>query len=60
MMPVMTRQPEPHAGSMPPAVAYGLWAVAGFAAAAAALLWLERGPAILLDLSALSASFICF
>jgi hypothetical protein len=47
-------------GLMPPTVTIALWAVGGFAVTAALLLWLERGPAILLDLSALSSRFICF
>lgn len=32
----------------------------GFVMAGAVMLWLERGPAILLDLSAMTAAFICF
>lgn len=45
---------------MPPAVTYALWAIGGFALTAALLLWLERGPAILLDLSSFSSRFLCF
>lgn len=35
------------------------WAGLGFLVAAAVLMWLERGPAILLDLKALSTGLIC-
>lgn len=45
---------------MPPAVTLALWAAAGFLTLGALMLWLERGSAILLDLSALSARFLCF
>ena len=34
-------------------------AVLGFIVTSALMLWLERGPAILLDLSGLSAAFLC-
>lgn len=35
-------------------------AIVGFVLTAALVLWFERGPAILLDLKALSAAFLCF
>jgi hypothetical protein len=43
----------------PLAVYVSVSALFGFAVAGAVLMWLERGPAILLDLSGLSAAFIC-
>lgn len=50
---------ENTAQETPLAVTLLVSAVLGFITAAALLLWLQQGPAILLDLSGLSAAFIC-
>lgn len=44
----------------PLSVTLAIAAGVGFVATASLALWLERGPAILLDLSSLGAAFICF
>ncbi len=50
---------ETTAQEAPLAVSLLVSATFGFILAGAVMLWLERGPAILLDLSGLSAAFIC-
>lgn len=50
---------ENTAQATPPAVIIAVCAVLGFVATSTLMLWLERDPAILLDLSSLSAAFIC-
>lgn len=44
---------------MPLTVILPVFAVLGLISASALWLWLERGTAILLDLSGLAAAFIC-
>jgi len=51
---------ETAAQKTPPAVYVLVSLMAGFILAGSLMLWLERGPAILLDLSAMAAGFICF
>lgn len=51
---------ETAAHKTPPAVYVLVSLTAGFVLSGAVMLWLERGPAILLDLSAMTAGFICF
>lgn len=50
---------ENTAPETPPAVIVIVSAVLGFIATATLLMWLERGPSILLELSSLSAAFLC-
>ena len=51
---------ETAAQKTPPMVYVLVSLMVGFVLAGSLMLWLERGPAILLDLSAMAAGFICF
>ena len=51
---------EPHPSILPPGIRPWIVAMIIALTIAASALWLWRGPALLLDLAALSGGWICF